>query len=130
MIRQAQPFDPALGPERLHQRQAVLYRLDQQGSARFAVLHLHRVRIRNLRPAPSTQYVCPYPSNLKYQYARLTPRTTEWEDVSVVLNKADESFKHTGAWAHGATGGVMSSPDGGKSWNFTTLSVPAQKAEQ
>ncbi|KAK1708772.1 hypothetical protein BDP67DRAFT_410310 [Colletotrichum lupini] len=52
-----------------------------------------------------------------------------WEDVSIVLTQADESFGHTGGWDHGATGGDMSSPDGGKTWNFSTLNIPAQKAE-
>ncbi|KAL9616043.1 MAG: hypothetical protein Q9160_009044 [Pyrenula sp. 1 TL-2023] len=53
-----------------------------------------------------------------------------WEDVSIVLSQADMSFKHTGAWASGAAGGVMSTPDAGKTWNFTTLYVPEQKAKQ
>ncbi|KXH29072.1 hypothetical protein CSIM01_02141 [Colletotrichum simmondsii] len=52
-----------------------------------------------------------------------------WEDVFIVLSQADESFGHTRGWEHGATGGDMSSPDGGKTWNFTTLNIPAQKAE-
>ncbi|KAI9698079.1 MAG: hypothetical protein M1820_007587 [Bogoriella megaspora] len=56
--------------------------------------------------------------------------THSWQDVSIVLSQADMSFQHTGAWASGATGGVMSTPDGGKTWNFTTLHVPEQKAKQ
>ncbi|KAJ0107731.1 hypothetical protein J7T55_010338 [Diaporthe amygdali] len=52
-----------------------------------------------------------------------------WEDVSVVLSEADESFKHSGSWAHGATGGAMTSPDGGKTWNFSTINIPAQQAQ-
>ncbi|KAI7779502.1 uncharacterized protein LA080_000785 [Diaporthe eres] len=52
-----------------------------------------------------------------------------WQDVSVVLSEADQSFKHSGSWAHGATGGAMSSPDGGKTWNFTTINIPAQQAQ-
>ncbi|KAL0929707.1 uncharacterized protein CTRU02_215350 [Colletotrichum truncatum] len=52
-----------------------------------------------------------------------------WKDVSIVLNKADQSFGHSGGWEHGATGGAMSSPDGGKTWKFATLSIPAQKAQ-
>ncbi|KAJ3941138.1 uncharacterized protein N0V96_009016 [Colletotrichum fioriniae] len=52
-----------------------------------------------------------------------------WEDVSIVLSQADQSFGHTGGWEHGATGGDMSSPDGGKTWNFSTLNIPTQKAE-
>ncbi|WYZ42010.1 hypothetical protein EsH8_V_000905 [Colletotrichum jinshuiense] len=52
-----------------------------------------------------------------------------WKDVSIVLNQADKSFGHSGAWDHGATGGAMSSPDGGKTWNFGTLNIPAQKAQ-
>ncbi|KAH7052385.1 hypothetical protein B0J12DRAFT_739907 [Macrophomina phaseolina] len=47
-----------------------------------------------------------------------------WEDVSIVLSKADESFGHTGSWEQGATGGKMSTSDGGKTWNFTTIEVP------
>ncbi|KAF9876610.1 hypothetical protein CkaCkLH20_06018 [Colletotrichum karsti] len=52
-----------------------------------------------------------------------------WKDVSVVLSKADQSFKHSGNWDHGATGGAMSTTDGGKTWNFGTINVPAQKAQ-
>ncbi|GKT61826.1 hypothetical protein CT0861_06361 [Colletotrichum tofieldiae] len=55
--------------------------------------------------------------------------STSWENVSVVLSEADQSFKHAGSWAHGASGGAMSSPDGGKTWNFDTINIPAQKAE-
>lgn len=47
-----------------------------------------------------------------------------WEDVSITLSQADESFGHTGSWEQGATGGEMSTSDGGKTWNFTTLKVP------
>jgi hypothetical protein len=47
-----------------------------------------------------------------------------WEDISLVLNEADASFGNAGAWAFGATGGGMSTPDNGRTWNFTTLSVP------
>ena len=50
--------------------------------------------------------------------------STEWEDVSIVLNKADQSFLHSGNWQYSATGGKMSTPDSGKTWNFTTLSIP------
>lgn len=46
-----------------------------------------------------------------------------------MLSQADESFGHTGGWEHGATGGEMSSPDNGKTWNFSTLNIPAQKAQ-
>lgn len=49
---------------------------------------------------------------------------TGWEDVSIVLSTADESFGHTGSWEQGATGGKMSTSDGGKTWNFTTIEVP------
>ncbi|KAF2220533.1 hypothetical protein BDZ85DRAFT_321311 [Elsinoe ampelina] len=49
--------------------------------------------------------------------------------VSIVLNQPDMNFKHNGAWDYGATGGVMSTPDSGKTWNFTTLNMPAQKAQ-
>ncbi|KAK7702019.1 hypothetical protein SLS64_009880 [Diaporthe eres] len=59
----------------------------------------------------------------------LSTVSTSWQDVSVVLSEADQSFKHSGSWAHGATGGAMSSPDGGKTWNFTTIDIPAQKAQ-
>jgi hypothetical protein len=47
-----------------------------------------------------------------------------WEDISLVLNEADASFGNAGAWTFGATGGVMSTPDNGRTWNFTTLAVP------
>ncbi|KAJ4278163.1 hypothetical protein NW764_008194 [Fusarium oxysporum] len=48
-----------------------------------------------------------------------------WEDVSIVLSTADASFGQTGGWDQGATGGDMSTPDGGKTWEFTTLEIPA-----
>ncbi|KAJ3541120.1 hypothetical protein NM208_g4750 [Fusarium decemcellulare] len=48
-----------------------------------------------------------------------------WEDVSITLSRADSSFGHTGGWEHGATGGEMSTSDGGKTWKFTTIKVPA-----
>ncbi|KAF9700077.1 hypothetical protein EKO04_001315 [Ascochyta lentis] len=51
-----------------------------------------------------------------------------WEDISVTLNEADQTFKSTGAWEHGATGGAMSTADGGKTWNFSKLDVPAMVA--
>ncbi|KAI9155671.1 hypothetical protein HJFPF1_08260 [Paramyrothecium foliicola] len=47
-----------------------------------------------------------------------------WEDISIVLNKADQSFLHSGNWEFGATGGEMSTTDNGKTWNFTTLNIP------
>ncbi|KAK3898999.1 hypothetical protein C8A05DRAFT_46824 [Staphylotrichum tortipilum] len=47
-----------------------------------------------------------------------------WESVSITLAKPDPSFAHKGIWAYGATGGVMSTADGGKTWNLTTLYVP------
>ncbi|KAH8894564.1 hypothetical protein GQ53DRAFT_858010 [Thozetella sp. PMI_491] len=47
-----------------------------------------------------------------------------WEDISVVLNKADQSFLYSGDWQFKATGGKMSTPDSGKTWNFTTLHIP------
>lgn len=53
----------------------------------------------------------------------------QWDDVSVVLNEADESFGRSGGWEFSATGGEMSSEDGGKTWNFTSISVPAQNAQ-
>ncbi|KAF2142306.1 uncharacterized protein K452DRAFT_297624 [Aplosporella prunicola CBS 121167] len=48
-----------------------------------------------------------------------------WEDVSIVLNEANPNFKHEGSWDQGATGGEMSTTDGGKTWNFSTLKIPA-----
>ncbi|KAJ4343699.1 hypothetical protein N0V95_006564 [Ascochyta clinopodiicola] len=61
------------------------------------------------------------------QPCALTPAHS-WEQISVTLNKADQSFKHSGAWEHGATGGAMSTTDGGKTWNFSKLNVPAMVA--
>ncbi|KAH9235777.1 hypothetical protein K456DRAFT_1831997 [Colletotrichum gloeosporioides 23] len=52
-----------------------------------------------------------------------------WKDVSIVLSEADKSFGHSGSWEHGATGGAMTTSDGGKTWNIATLNIPAQKAE-
>ncbi|UPL00077.1 hypothetical protein LCI18_011011 [Fusarium solani-melongenae] len=48
-----------------------------------------------------------------------------WEDVSITLSQADSTFGRSGGWQYGATGGKMSTPDGGKTWRFTTLKVPA-----
>ncbi|KAI1346351.1 hypothetical protein F5Y01DRAFT_321941 [Xylaria sp. FL0043] len=48
-----------------------------------------------------------------------------WEDVSIVLSTANPNFKHSGSWYYGATGGEMSTSDGGKTWTFTTLNIPA-----
>ena len=48
-----------------------------------------------------------------------------WHDVQIILSNADESFGYTGTWAQGATGGEMSTSDGGKTWNFATIEVPA-----
>ncbi|PCD25904.1 hypothetical protein AU210_012338 [Fusarium oxysporum f. sp. radicis-cucumerinum] len=48
-----------------------------------------------------------------------------WEDVSITLSQADESFGHNGGWEQGATGGEMSTSDGGKTWKFTTLEISA-----
>ncbi|KAI6912104.1 hypothetical protein KC318_g2230 [Hortaea werneckii] len=47
-----------------------------------------------------------------------------WEDVSIVLNQADQSFGHSGDWQFGAQGGAMSTSDDGKTWSFSKLSVP------
>ncbi|KEZ43666.1 hypothetical protein SAPIO_CDS4276 [Scedosporium apiospermum] len=47
-----------------------------------------------------------------------------WEDIFITLNQPDERFLYRGSWEHEATGGEMSTPDGGKTWNFTTLFVP------
>lgn len=47
-----------------------------------------------------------------------------WENMTVTLNKADKSFGHTGDWEYGATGGEMTTADGGKTWKFATLKVP------
>ncbi|KAF4981514.1 hypothetical protein FZEAL_2699 [Fusarium zealandicum] len=48
-----------------------------------------------------------------------------WEDVSITLSSADSSFGQTGGWEQGTTGGEMSTSDGGKTWKFTTLEIPA-----
>ncbi|WQF78797.1 hypothetical protein CDEST_03811 [Colletotrichum destructivum] len=51
-----------------------------------------------------------------------------WKDVSVVLNKADKDFGSSKVLNFGATGGDMKTSDGGKTWKFETIKVPAQKA--
>jgi hypothetical protein len=51
-----------------------------------------------------------------------------WENISVTLNQADQSFKHTGAWEYDATGGAMSTADNGKTWTFGKLNIPAMVA--
>jgi photosystem II stability/assembly factor-like uncharacterized protein len=71
----------------------------------------------------STQYVFKRSYSLKIIVCQLTT-SADWEDISLVLNEADASFGNVGAWAFGAAGGVMSTPDGGRTWNFTTLEVP------
>ena len=48
-----------------------------------------------------------------------------WQNVQIMLSNADESFGYTGTWAQDATGGEMSTSDGGKTWNFATIEVPA-----
>ncbi|KAK5660033.1 hypothetical protein OQA88_13501 [Cercophora sp. LCS_1] len=50
-----------------------------------------------------------------------------WEDMSIVLSKADQTFGKTTDWLYNAVGGKMSTPDAGKTWNFTRLSVPETK---
>ncbi|KAI1815131.1 hypothetical protein GGS20DRAFT_584824 [Poronia punctata] len=47
-----------------------------------------------------------------------------WEDISITLNKANPAFDRGWNWSHGATGGKMSSPDGGRTWSLSTLHVP------
>ncbi|KAH7125293.1 hypothetical protein B0J11DRAFT_614692 [Dendryphion nanum] len=47
-----------------------------------------------------------------------------WENVTIVLNNADMSFKHSGSWQYGATGGEMSTSDNGKTWRLSTLLIP------
>ncbi|CAG9989156.1 unnamed protein product [Clonostachys byssicola] len=51
-----------------------------------------------------------------------------WEDVTITLSQADSSFGHTGNWDQGATGGEMSTSDGGKTWKLTSLKIPAINA--
>jgi hypothetical protein len=50
-----------------------------------------------------------------------------WEDMSIILNKADQSFRKATDWLYKAVGGKMSTADNGKTWNFTTLSIPETK---
>lgn len=50
-----------------------------------------------------------------------------WTSISIVLDTADLSFKHHGPWGYNATGGEMSTEDGGKTWNIAKLHVPQQK---
>ncbi|KAI0533091.1 hypothetical protein GGR58DRAFT_487964 [Xylaria digitata] len=47
-----------------------------------------------------------------------------WENISIILSTANPNFKHNGSWNFGASGGEMTTADGGKTWTFTTLSVP------
>lgn len=73
-------------------------------------------------PAHSTSFSSHNICNATKQ--AVTDKSLGWEDVSITLSKADQSFGHTGDWEQGATGGKMSTTDGGKTWNFTTLNVP------
>ena len=52
----------------------------------------------------------------------------EWEKISIKLNQADNSFVHNSAWEYGANGGKMSTSDNGRTWSFTTLSIPDTQA--
>ncbi|KAH7378691.1 hypothetical protein BKA66DRAFT_587806 [Pyrenochaeta sp. MPI-SDFR-AT-0127] len=52
-----------------------------------------------------------------------------WENISITLNKADQSFGHSGNWEYNATGGKMSTADNGKTWKFTKLSIPDTPAQ-
>lgn len=63
----------------------------------------------------------------KFVDLSMTNKIKAWEDMSIVLNKADQTFGKTTDWLYKATGGKMSTPDGGKTWNFTTLSIPETK---
>ncbi|KAI3316848.1 hypothetical protein HD806DRAFT_551323 [Xylariaceae sp. AK1471] len=47
-----------------------------------------------------------------------------WENLSITLSDEYSAFQRSGSWGYGATGGEMSTPDGGKTWTFTTLNVP------
>ncbi|KAL5381725.1 hypothetical protein DPSP01_006912 [Paraphaeosphaeria sporulosa] len=47
-----------------------------------------------------------------------------WENVTIILDKADLKFKHSGSWQYGAIGGEMTTPDNGKTWKLSTLSIP------
>ncbi|KAI0487021.1 hypothetical protein F4859DRAFT_324513 [Xylaria cf. heliscus] len=51
-----------------------------------------------------------------------------WEDVSIILSSPNPNWKHTGSWNYGATGGEMTTSDGGKTWTFTTLNIPTSNA--
>ncbi|KAI0454676.1 hypothetical protein F5B21DRAFT_474709 [Xylaria acuta] len=51
-----------------------------------------------------------------------------WENVSIILNTPNPNWKRTGSWNFGATGGEMATPDGGKTWTFTTLNIPTSSA--
>ncbi|KAJ8110749.1 hypothetical protein ONZ43_g5795 [Nemania bipapillata] len=47
-----------------------------------------------------------------------------WESISIILSAPNLHFKHFGSWKFGATGGNMTTADGGKTWTFSTLYVP------
>ncbi|KAI1757648.1 hypothetical protein F4782DRAFT_479316 [Xylaria castorea] len=51
-----------------------------------------------------------------------------WEDVSIILSTPNPNWKHTGSWNFGATGGEMTTSDGGQTWTFTTLNIPTSSA--
>ncbi|KAI0554752.1 hypothetical protein F4679DRAFT_579093 [Xylaria curta] len=51
-----------------------------------------------------------------------------WENVSVILGTPNPKWKHTGSWNFGATGGEMTTSDGGKTWVLTTLNIPTSSA--
>ncbi|KAI0389074.1 hypothetical protein F5Y17DRAFT_450350 [Xylariaceae sp. FL0594] len=48
-----------------------------------------------------------------------------WENMSITLSKPNLLFKHLGGWSYNATGGQMSTPDGGLTWLFSTLYIPS-----
>ncbi|KAI1148313.1 hypothetical protein F4825DRAFT_454610 [Nemania diffusa] len=51
-----------------------------------------------------------------------------WEAISIILSAPNLKFGHFGSWKFGATGGNMTTADGGKTWTLSPLNVPVTVA--
>lgn len=56
-----------------------------------------------------------------------TSRGTEWINTVIVLDKAEPGYKNKLKTAPGVHVAGVSTPDGGKTWKYGTVSVPNHK---
>lgn len=47
-----------------------------------------------------------------------------WSDTKIILNSAYANYVDTRYLIDGATGGEMTTSDGGKTWNIATFDIP------